>query len=264
MTQHENLTLEKMTLSNVDASQIFEDIVRTMIGDKYSLKEPVTSASITGKKKVHNTDVQLNIRIQQEGNDLNIAFEFSPHRENVSTRKFIKNMLVRGIFSKNEPIIKENRVKAEVFYYSDSFREWLPRWPHWFGIWKPDVYLSLTTQSLRLMGTKYALGTLVKVPLVCCPLDEIRDASFDVRGMRSEKNQLVAYIPRWSSPVLIDIESSNPQGKMLIESKNLDEWLELQDLKRRPTCPFCKNEIQENWVACPTCGVKLRDDTRIY
>jgi len=29
-------------------------------------------------------------------------------------------------------------------------------------------------------------------------------------------------------------------------------------------CPLCKNEIQEDWAACPHCGTKLKDDTRIY
>ena len=25
-------------------------------------------------------------------------------------------------------------------------------------------------------------------------------------------------------------------------------------------CPFCKNEIEEDWISCPYCGVRLRDD----
>jgi len=33
---------------------------------------------------------------------------------------------------------------------------------------------------------------------------------------------------------------------------------------RKIICPFCKNEIEEDWVSCPHCGTKLKGDTRIY
>ena len=41
---------------------------------------------------------------------------------------------------------------------------------------------------------------------------------------------------------------------------------EKTELKRSKTsvCPMCKNEIQEDWAACPHCGTRLKDDTRIY
>ena len=29
-------------------------------------------------------------------------------------------------------------------------------------------------------------------------------------------------------------------------------------------CPFCKNEIQEDWIVCPHCATKLKDDTQVY
>jgi TolB protein len=29
-------------------------------------------------------------------------------------------------------------------------------------------------------------------------------------------------------------------------------------------CPFCKNEIEEDWISCPYCGVRLRDDAPVY
>lgn len=29
-------------------------------------------------------------------------------------------------------------------------------------------------------------------------------------------------------------------------------------------CPFCKNEIKEDWVSCPHCGARLTDDTQAY
>lgn len=33
---------------------------------------------------------------------------------------------------------------------------------------------------------------------------------------------------------------------------------------RTVTCPVCRNEIQENWISCPYCGVNLDDETQIY
>ena len=39
---------------------------------------------------------------------------------------------------------------------------------------------------------------------------------------------------------------------------------ETEETPRKLICPFCKNEIEEGWVSCPFCGVKLEDDTRIY
>ncbi len=41
----------------------------------------------------------------------------------------------------------------------------------------------------------------------------------------------------------------------------------LEETQPKPqvlTCPLCKNEIQEDWALCPHCGVRLKDDTRIY
>lgn len=29
-------------------------------------------------------------------------------------------------------------------------------------------------------------------------------------------------------------------------------------------CPYCKNNIEEDWSSCPYCGAKLKEDTRIY
>jgi beta propeller repeat protein len=37
--------------------------------------------------------------------------------------------------------------------------------------------------------------------------------------------------------------------------------------ERKPSelfCPYCKNEIEEEWVTCPYCGAKLKEDTQIY
>ncbi len=33
---------------------------------------------------------------------------------------------------------------------------------------------------------------------------------------------------------------------------------------KKQICPFCKREIQGDWNSCPHCGVRLKDDTRIY
>ena len=35
-------------------------------------------------------------------------------------------------------------------------------------------------------------------------------------------------------------------------------------LSRKTVCPFCKKEIEEDWISCPYCGVRLRDDTQVY
>jgi rRNA maturation endonuclease Nob1 len=37
-----------------------------------------------------------------------------------------------------------------------------------------------------------------------------------------------------------------------------------EEVKPRLICPFCNNEIEEHWIACPICGMKLKDDTQIY
>ena len=46
------------------------------------------------------------------------------------------------------------------------------------------------------------------------------------------------------------------------------EETEQKETKIRATepeiCPLCKNELQEDWVACPYCGTKIGGDTRIY
>ena len=34
--------------------------------------------------------------------------------------------------------------------------------------------------------------------------------------------------------------------------------------RKKFVCPRCKNEIEENWVSCPYCGMKIKDDTRVY
>ena len=37
-----------------------------------------------------------------------------------------------------------------------------------------------------------------------------------------------------------------------------------EELPKTIKCPFCNHEIQKEWVSCPHCGTKLKDDTRIY
>ncbi|MBU7009164.1 MAG: PEGA domain-containing protein, partial [Theionarchaea archaeon] len=37
-----------------------------------------------------------------------------------------------------------------------------------------------------------------------------------------------------------------------------------EEKPQKLTCPFCKNEIEENWVSCPYCGARLKDDTKVY
>lgn len=36
------------------------------------------------------------------------------------------------------------------------------------------------------------------------------------------------------------------------------------EVSKTVTCPVCKNEVQEDWVSCPYCGVRLKDDTQTY
>ncbi|KYK38082.1 MAG: PEGA domain-containing protein [Theionarchaea archaeon] len=44
------------------------------------------------------------------------------------------------------------------------------------------------------------------------------------------------------------------------------EELEKTKLKaaKKAMCPFCKNEIEEDWVSCPYCGTRVKDDTQVY
>ncbi len=52
-------------------------------------------------------------------------------------------------------------------------------------------------------------------------------------------------------------EEKPEKGTLVIPS-------ETEEKPHKLICPFCKNEIEEDWVSCPFCGVKLEDDTRIY
>ncbi len=47
------------------------------------------------------------------------------------------------------------------------------------------------------------------------------------------------------------------------ETGREEEITEKTEIKKI-ICPFCKNEIDANWVSCPHCGTKLADDTQIY
>ncbi len=51
-----------------------------------------------------------------------------------------------------------------------------------------------------------------------------------------------------------------------LETKETKEELEKTKLKaaKKTMCPFCKNEIEEDWVSCPYCGTRLKDDTQVY
>jgi len=53
----------------------------------------------------------------------------------------------------------------------------------------------------------------------------------------------------------------------ILIQKQKKQKTELRTIKLKSevlTCPLCKNEIQEDWIACPYCAVRLKDDTRIY
>jgi type VI protein secretion system component VasK len=40
--------------------------------------------------------------------------------------------------------------------------------------------------------------------------------------------------------------------------KSLEEEALLQSIEENPLCPGCNRRIKENWVACPTCHIKLK------
>jgi hypothetical protein len=47
------------------------------------------------------------------------------------------------------------------------------------------------------------------------------------------------------------------------EKKKLEEKA-VKEKAGKTICPFCKNEVGEDWISCPYCGLKLKEDTQTY
>jgi hypothetical protein len=53
-------------------------------------------------------------------------------------------------------------------------------------------------------------------------------------------------------------------GVLQKKRKGEEKESEKSEKPRKATCPFCKNELEEDWISCPHCGIKIKEDTQTY
>ncbi len=64
--------------------------------------------------------------------------------------------------------------------------------------------------------------------------------------------------------VVLILKFRNPKKEKVTTVPAEEKRREKEEKPQKLTCPFCKNEIDKDWVSCPYCGTRLKDDTKVY